>query len=62
MSDEKITDHAFTNYAPEGAPDALNCQFVYKPDNPLYADPSGGWMMGGPIECGGTRERHQEES
>lgn len=50
-----ITDHEFISYQPEN----VNCQFTYKPDNPLYADPSGGWMMGGPIECGGSREEHQ---
>ena len=55
---EAITDHEFVNYAPEDAPDAWMCMYVYKPENPLYADPSGGWLMGGPIECGGTSEQH----
>lgn len=58
--EKKITDHAFINYLDSDFPPELrtNCEFIYKPDNPEYADPSGGWMMGGPIECGGSREQH----
>lgn len=56
-----ITDHEFVNYMGEDFPPEhrQNCQYVYMPDNSAYADPSGGWMMGGPIECGGTPEQHQ---
>lgn len=60
-----ITDHEFVNFAPEGAPDDWPCAFVYMPDNPEYEDPSVwkpgqkiGWMLGGPVECGGTKEQH----
>lgn len=54
---EPITDHEFINWY---HPAENFCQFVYKPDNPLYHDPSGGFMMNGPIECGAPKEAHQD--
>jgi hypothetical protein len=48
-----ITDHEYYGDYED------SCQFVYWPDNPLYHDPSGGFLLGGPIECGGTREQHR---
>jgi hypothetical protein len=56
---ELITDHKYDDYNagyPEYGPGP--CAFIYMPDNPAHDDPSGGWMMGGPIECGGTEEQH----